>query len=177
MGTVKYPPPVQFFASIIFADSGILSRLETTLSARIGVIDEKTPFMPFSQSDYYAPEMGAGLTRRFILFGPLMGRERLAEIKRTTNEIEASHASSGRRVVNIDPGYVALEHLVLATTKGFAHRIYLGQGIFADLTLLFGNGTYYGLPWTYPDYGSKELIVLFNEWRERYKRVLRCQKA
>ena len=79
--------------------------------------------------------------------------------------------------MNIDPGYVALEHMVLATTKGYSHRVYLGQGIFADLTLIYDNGTYRSLPWTYRDYGSNELISLFNLWRERYKRLLRCRRA
>ena len=67
--------------------------------------------------------------------------------------------------------------MVLATTKGYAHRIYLGKGIFADLTLLYENGSYRALRWTYPDYGSDELIGLFNRWREHYKGMLRCQRA
>jgi len=177
MGTIKSPPPVQFFASVIFSDSGILSQAEARLSALIGAIEEKTANASFTQSDYYAPEMGTGLMRLFILFQPLLGREKLADIKRSTNEIEEILATRGRRSVNVDPGYIALEHVVLGTTKGYTHRIYLGRGIFADLTLVYENGTYRGLPWTYPDYGSNELICLLNGWRERYKRLLRCQKA
>ena len=177
MGTIKLPPPVQFFASIIFNDSGILSDVEAEVAARIGSIEERTDFMPFTQSGYYDPEMGAGLMRRFLLFSPLLERERLAEIKAATNMIEQAHSREGRRSVNIDPGYIALEQMVLGTTKGFSHRIYQGQGIFADLTLIYENGTYCGLPWTYPDYGGKELISLLNRWRERYKGRLRCQKA
>jgi Domain of unknown function (DUF4416) len=171
---MKVPPPVKFFASIIFNDSGILSEVETELARRIGPVEESTDFMPFSQSNYYAPEMGTGLMRRFLLFGPLRERERLAEIKAATNVIEQTHALKGMRSVNIDPGYIALEQMVLGTTKGFSHRIYQGQGIYADLTLIYENGTYCSLPWTYPDYGGKELISLLNGWRERYKRTLRC---
>jgi hypothetical protein len=174
MGTVKVPPPVKFFASIIFHDSGILSEVETEMAGCIGPIEESTDFMPFSQSNYYAPEMGEGLMRRFLLFGPLLERDRLAEIKAAANVIEQAHASKGKRSVNIDPGYIALEQMVLGTTKGFSHRIYQGQGIFADLTLIYENGTYRSLPWTYPDYGGKELISLLNGWREKYKRTLRC---
>jgi hypothetical protein len=174
MGTVKVPPPVKFFASIIFNDSGILSEAETEMAGCIGPIEESTDFMPFSQSNYYAPEMGAGLMRRFLLFGPLLERDRLAEIKAAANVIEQTHALEGRRSVNIDPGYIALEQMVLGTTKGFSHRIYQGQGIFADLTLIYENGTYRSLPWTYPDYGGRELISLLNGWREKYKRTLRC---
>ena len=174
MGTVKVPPPVKFFASIIFNDSGILSEVETEMAQSIGPIEGSTDSMPFSQSNYYASEMGAGLMRRFLLFGPLLARDRLADIKAATNMIEQTHASEGKRSVNIDPGYIALEQMVLGTTKGFSHRIYQGQGIYADLTLIYENGTYRSLPWTYPDYGGRELISLLNGWREKYKRTLRC---
>ena len=133
--------------------------------------------MPFTQSGYYDPEMGAGLMRRFLLFSPLFGRERLAEIKAATNTIEQAHARNGMRSVNIDPGYIALEQMVLGTTKALSHRIYQGQGIFADLTLIYENGTYRSLPWTYPDYRSEEIIALCNGWRQRYKESLRCRKA
>jgi len=177
MGTIKSPPPVQFFTSIIFRDSGILSQAEAGLSGLLGALDEKTAVVPFCQSDYYEPEMGTELMRCFLLFQPLLDRERLAEIKGATNRIEERLSTDGRRLVNIDPGYVALEHMVLATTKGYSHRLYLGQGIFADLTLIYDNGTYRPLPWTYPDYGSDELISLFNLWRERYKRLLRWRRA
>ena len=177
MGTINIPPPVQFFASVIFRDSGILSALESALSQAVAPIEEKTGVVSFSQSDYYCPEMGESLLRYFLLFTPLRGRDALAEVKIETNRIEAIHSEDGRRSVNIDPGYIALEQMVLATTKGYTHRIYLGKGIFADLTLAFENGTYHGLPWTYPDYGGQELISLLNGWRERYKRKLRCQKV
>lgn len=177
MGTVKEPLPVQFFASIIFRDSGILSDVERELTERLAPIADKTTVMPFAQSDYYCAEMGEGLSRYFILFAPLAGREGLREMKLQTNGIESSFSNDGKRSVNIDPGYIALEHVVLATTKGFSHRIYLGKGIYADLTLIFENGTYCGFRWTYPDYGSPEFILLLNSWRERYKGLLRCQKA
>lgn len=177
MGKIKSPPPVAFFSSIIFGDSGILSHIEADLSARIGAIEERTPLFPFSQSGYYTPEMGPDLMRRFVLFRPLLGRDRLADVKCMTNEIEQAHSIAGHRQANIDPGYLALEHVALGTTKGYAHRVYLGQGIFADLTLIYENGTYRSLPWTYPDYGGSELISLLNGWREHYKRMLRCQRA
>jgi hypothetical protein len=177
MGTIKTPSPVQFFASIIFNDSGILSHVMEELSRAIGPIEETTDQMAFSQSDYYAPEMGDRLMRCFVLFQPLTPREQLVEIKRVTNGIEERHGREGRRQVNIDPGYIALEHVVLATTKGYSHRVYLGRGIFADLTLMYENGTYRSLPWTYPDYAGDAITPLMNRWREHYKRMLRCQKA
>jgi hypothetical protein len=177
MGTVSAPAPVQFFVSVIFNPSGDLVAVESELSDLLGHIKEKTSAAPFTQSDYYCPEMGGGLSRYFLLFAELSARERLADLKLRTNDLESLHAGEGQRTVNIDPGYLALEHLVLATTKGYSHRIYLGKGIFADLTLLFENGSYRRLPWTYPDYGSQEVTLLLNRWREDYKRLLRCQGA
>ncbi len=177
MGTIKVPPQVQFFASIIYKPSGILSAVEAELSKAAGQVDERTEVIPFSQSDYYYPEMGDNLLRHFLLFAPLAPREHLIDLKIETNRIESLNSENGRRTVNIDPGYIALEHVVLATTKGYTHRIYLGRGIYADLTLVFENGSYRRLPWTYPDYGSDGIVSLLNGWRESYKRLLRCQRA
>lgn len=177
MGTVKAPPPVQYFAGLICNSRVSLEQVEVDLVALFGPIQERASAQPFSYSDYYEREMGKDLSRRFVLFAPLASREQLPELKLRTNEIELAHAVGGNRQVNIDPGYVALEHVVLATTKGYAHRIFLRSGIFADLTLVFENGSYRGLPWTYPDYRSPETIRLLNQWRQRYKESLRCQKA
>ncbi len=177
MGTVNRPPLVQYFAGLICNSGVSLERLQSDLVALFGPIQEQTSVQPFSYSNYYEKEMGRDLSRTFVLFAPLASREQLPELKLRTNEIELSHAVGGNRQANVDPGYIALEHVVLATTKGYAHRIYLRGGIFADLTLMFENGSYRGLPWTYPDYRSPETIHLLNQWRQRYKESLRCQKA
>jgi hypothetical protein len=177
VGTIKRPPSVLFFVSLLFNDRGPMADVEKELGEFLGPVQDRSLAKRFSQSDYYEQEMGKNLSRYFLLFGALASREQLPEVKLRTNEIEACHTWQNNRTVNIDPGYIALEHIVLATTKGYAHRIYLGNGIFADLTLMFENGTYHGLPWTYPDYRSEEIIALCNGWRQRYKESLRCQKA
>ncbi len=177
MGTLKPPPPVLFFSSIIYKDPVILKGVEEGLAGIVGPILKKTEVMPFSESNYYEAEMGAGLLRYFVLFEPLLDRDKLAAFKVASNGIEAAASSDEKRQVNVDPGYIALEHLVLGTTKGFAHRIYLGGGIFADLTLIYENGSYRPLKWTYPDYGGGRLVGLFNGWREDYKGLLRCRRA
>ncbi len=177
MGTIKEPPPVYYFASVMFRGSVSPSDVDAHLAQFLGPICDRTDFARFTYSDYYAGEMGRDLMRYFLLFEPLRGREWLAEIKVVTNDVESAFARQGRRAVNVDPGYLALEQLVLATTKGYTHRIYLGKGIYADLTLTYHDGSYRPMEWTYPDYGSKEMITLFNGWRERYKRALKCQKA
>jgi hypothetical protein len=117
--------------------------------------------------------MGWPLHRRFVSFEQLIRPLNVVEIKLTTNKIENDHLQDGKRQINIDPGYISLERLVLATGKNYAHRIYLSKGIYADLSLIFHKGSFDPLPWTYKDYASPETIALFNNVRERYKRQLR----
>ncbi len=166
-----------YFVSLIFNVQGSIATIEKELLDFLGPIGHRSETKPFLHSDYYEKEMGNALNRYFLLFGSLASREQLPEVKLGTNEIEMRHAIQGKRTVNIDPGYIAFEHVVLATTKGYAHRLYLGRGIFGDLTLMFESGTYHGLPWTYPDYRSDEITALCNEWRNQYKESLRCQKV
>ena len=173
MGDVSNPRPVQFFTSIIFKDDGYMESAEKDIRESIGSIIDKTASMPFYYTRYYEKEMGTDLSRIFLLFEPLFQREQLPGIKLKTNSMEASFSSEGKRAVNIDPGYISLENIVLATTKGYAHRVYLGSGIFADLTLIYRNSTYKTLEWTYPDYGSEDIIAIFNRWRSILKEKIR----
>jgi hypothetical protein len=177
MGTTNKPQQVKLFASILFRRNEDLLKALDMLSAQIGDIEEQTPVESFLHTNYYEKEMGRDLMRTFILFGAPIERESLPEVKLTTNQIEQSFAFGGKRTVNIDPGYVALEHVILATTKGYAHRVHLKNGIYADLTLMYRNGTYRPLEWTYPDYAEAHTISLFLQWREHYKKVLKCQKV
>ena len=77
-------------------------------------------------------------------------------------------SAEGRRRVNIDPGYLAKAHLILATGKGYTHRPYLRDGIYADLTLMYRDKTFHPLPWTYPDYAGGEVIGMLTRIREKY---------
>lgn len=106
-----------------------------------------------------------------------MDQDRLADIKHTTNAIEARFAANGRRRVNIDPGYLTMERFVLATGKNFTHRVYLEQGIYADLTLLYQHNDFTPLPWTYPDYAGSEMRHFLLMVRERYVRALEFPDA
>lgn len=173
MGTPKEPRPVRFFASVIFAGPGLPEGVTARLQDLLGPVEEATEPAPFRHTDYYCREMGEGLERFFLLFRPLKDRVVLPDVKLATNLLEEEWSRQGRRKVNIDPGYLSLEQVVLATTKGFAHRVYLGRGFFADLTLIYEGGTFRPLPWTYPDYGGGPMIALFKGWRERYKAALK----
>ena len=116
--------------------------------------------------------MGPDLLRQFVSFEPLIDPGRLAEIKRETNELERRIADDAaaleiERPVNIDPGYVTPDKLVLATTKDRAHRIYLSSGIYAEVTLVYARGAWQPLEWTYPDYRKPEYHAYFEQLRRR----------
>lgn len=173
MGTPGLPKPVRYFASIIYQAQVNIPEVEKKLISDLGDILIKTDPNPFLHTTYYEKEMGGNLLRYFILFRPLRNRDELPTIKLTTNDLEAAMSLQGRRTFNIDPGYLSLEQVILATTKGYAHRIYLNRGIYGDLTLMYANGTFGPLPWTYPDYGGNEILSMLNCWREDYKGDLR----
>ena len=111
---------------------------------------------------------GEGLVREIITFEKLISRNDIISIKAFTNKLEEVFSYEGDRTINIDPGYIAQEHVILATGKGYSHRPYLGNGVYADLTLIFINDEYTTLRWTYPDYGSEEMRRLFKNLRDQY---------
>ncbi len=175
MGKVKEPLPVKLIASVFTARMELLEEAKARLSQEFGPIDYESELLPFDHTDYYAPEFGENLKRRFIAFEELVHPGRLAEIKLLSNALEMEWTVEGKRQVNIDPGYVSHSKLVLATTKNHAHRIYLGQGIYAEVTLHFRHGTFQPWPWTYPDYASPPLIAIFNHIRGIY--VKQCRQT
>jgi len=143
-----------------------LAEAISTLSQEFGPVDLLSPTMPFTQTTYYHREMGTPLLRCFLSFAALVPRDRLADIKLFTNGVEKQSCTpTGARLLNIDPGLLSLENLVLATGKNFSHRIYLRDGIFAEVTLLFQNRAFTTLPWTYPDYASPEVMAILLRMR------------
>ena len=174
MSKPKEPDDVKLICSIFSPKRTIISKIiEKDLKERFGCIDWISPELFFDKSMYYAKEMGWPLYRRFISFKDLISPDSIVSIKLHTNDIENMYSSEGNRRVNIDPGYVSLERLVLATGKNHAHRIYLSHGIYADLTLIYKGKSFVPLEWTYPDYAETEIITFFNNIRQIYKDQLK----
>lgn len=174
MGKPKEPNPAKLFMSLIVSEKGVLSQGMEDLHLNFGEIDSISEKFPFNLTDYYTKEMGPLLFRHFITFERLISVPLLPDIKQTTNRLEEKYASpDGNRRVNIDPGYLCLEHVVLATTKGYTHRPYLRDGIYADLTLIYRKKSFWPLEWTYPDYRQDEIIGLFNQFRKKYAEDLK----
>jgi len=169
MGKPKEPKPVKLFMSLIASEDEFFHQGVKDLGLDFGEIDFTSERLPFGFTDYYAQEMGENLFRHFITFKNLISITLLPDVKHSTNRLEEKYATPvGKRRLNIDPGYICLEHVILATTKGYAHRPYLKEGIYADLTLIYRNKSFQALEWTYPDYRQEEVIGLFNLLRKRY---------
>jgi hypothetical protein len=130
-----------------------------------GTVALASPKFAFRETDYYTPTMGAELTKCFWAFEPLRNPGELARWKRQAIQWEAEYAALGRRPekrpLNLDPGYITLAKLVLASTKDHAHRIYLGQDIFAEVTLYFKDGRWQPRDWTFPDYRRADYHEFF----------------
>lgn len=174
------PRKVKLISSIFSPSHGLIDLVIQELSSIFGPVDWISELIPFDRTRYYEREMGWPLFRRFLSFEELIDPGQLPDIKLKTNELELKHSNDTKRQVNIDPGYVGLERLVLATGKNYTHRIYLAKGIYADLTLIFHKGTFVPLKWTYPDYKEERVIRWFNKIRERYRdqqRSYGCQGA
>lgn len=173
MSAPKQADDVKLLVSVFSPEERLLEEVMRELQAMCGAVDWMSPPLFFDRTRYYEKEMGWPLHRRFLSFEKLIRPESLVEIKLETNELEKRYLQEGKRRVNIDPGYIALERLVLATGKNYTHRIYLSKGIYADLTLVFHQGSFQTLAWTYRDYGDPVIIGYFNEVREHYKSQLR----
>ncbi len=165
MGQIAKQEKVKLIIGLIarqeFLDSACLRS-----SKAFGAIDYKSEILDFDSTRYYEKEMGFKLKRQFITFLKLINPKELPGIKIKTNKIETKFfTSQKKRFVNIDPGYLSLSKLVLATTKDHQHRIYLDKGIFGEVTLRYREKTFCAWPWTYADYCKVEYIRILNSIR------------
>lgn len=177
MGKIKDPIPVKLICGMISGKPELFEHAKQLLSQRYGATDYVSPILSFSQyTDYYEPEMGKDLSRQFIGFEKLIDPIDIVPIKLSTNQIELEFRSPNR-IINLDPGYISNAKLVLATTKDYQHRLYLGQGIYAEVTLRFRQGKFESFEWTYPDYQTPEYLTIFNQIRSVYNEQIKISKS
>jgi uncharacterized protein DUF4416 len=173
MGTAKSPAPVKLIAGLLAASDELLAEASAALIQRFGPLDASTEPAAWEVSAYYRRELGATIRRQFVSLERLVAAVELADIKHATNDLENRWRSAAGRQVNIDPGYVATTKLILASTKDAAHRVYLGRGIYAEVTLSFSNGSFRAIASTYPDYATAQACAFFNGVRATYLKQLR----
>ncbi len=168
MSIPQEPKPAKLVIGFFLNQKHLLEELATQLASQFGAIDIISTWMPFEYTSYYEKEMGAALFRRVFAFQKLIQQYDLPKIKLATNQIEQKYSQNGERSVNIDPGYLLLERFVLASGKNYSHRIYLTDGIYADLTLVYHGGSFQELPWTYPDYADRPMLTILERVRAKY---------
>jgi len=177
VGRIETPEPVQLLAGLLAADREWLERGEAAVRGLFGEWEAASRVRPFVWSSYYRRELGEEPLRRYLVFRRLIDPGELAELKVRSNELEATLSEGGERKVNIDPGYLDLSRLVLASTKDASWRIYIGGGIRAEVTLRFVAGGFKPWEWTYPDYRDPETLEFFDRSREEFRLRRNREKA
>jgi len=152
------PKPVKLICGMISYDKSLFDDAQISLQEAFGTCDIISDIFDFDFTHYYDGEMGSPLWRRFVAFEHLADPGRLAWAKRFSNELEARFAALGggsqARPINLDMGYVEQSKLVLASMKNFSHRIYLADGVYAEVTLAYHKAGWQSYEWTFPDYAS-----------------------
>ena len=166
----------KLIAALMSSELDLFQEVEQQLVQIFGPCDLTAELYSFDAfSAYYEREMGVGLQKKFISFSDMIQVETLPDIKHQTNAIEAQYAVNEQRRINIDPGYVTHAQMVLATTKPYSHRIYLRNGIHAELTYLCKGKNFYPMEWTYPDYREPFAVRFFEQVRALYLQQMRAR--
>lgn len=172
MGKPKRPKRVKLIIAMLARNKKLFDSIEEFFIKDFGEIDYRSPVLLFTHTAYYRKEMGHPLKRRFLSFKKLILPETISKIKTITNSLEGRFATqkggSLKRQINIDPGYLSDSKLILVTAKDYSHRIYLKNGIYAEVTLAWKRGTFQPFEWTYPDYKTREYIDILNSIRKMY---------
>lgn len=163
----------KLFLGVLASSEEALDEARRRAEAAYGDIDLQSAVFPFRYTTYYNEEMGEGILRQFISFHNLIDPGELRAIKRGTIAMERAMSVGGKRRANLDPGYLNLSTVVLATTKDASHRVYLGEGIYAEATLFFRKGEFRAFAWTYRDYREEESVRFLGEVRRRFKEQMR----
>ncbi|HMK61789.1 MAG TPA: DUF4416 family protein [Dissulfurispiraceae bacterium] len=168
MGRIRTPEKTLLFAGVLFKDNQYYLKAYDNLRQSFGEVIMETAPLRWEYSDHYRQEMGGPLYRRFLFFKELFDPEKLAEAKLITNKIECSMSIDDRRCANLDPGYLTLAKIVLASTKDYSHRIYIRDGIHAEVTLIYSKDAKEYVPNinTYNDYKDERHKKIFMIGRE-----------
>ncbi len=161
------PKPIKIFCGLIGSPEAI-ERVKHRLIGTFGEIDCESKLLKFDFTRYYHAEMGENLWRKWISFRPLRERGYLSLAKFLCVRIEKELSDGEKRRINIDPGYLDDAQVVLATTKNYSHRLYIGMGYYAEVTLIYRGGSFHVQEWTYPDYRIDEAISFFSSARNAY---------
>lgn len=169
MARVQKPPPGRLIISVIYSSMDALADALNVLERKFGRVQFETPEIPCAETSLYGEEMGGELLRRFFSFDKMVARDGLPSIKGLCHKIEPQFADRVDdylfRTVNLDPGILTPANLVMASHREYNHRVYLNNGVFAELALVYSRGRFVRLPWTCPDFYGAEAIEFFGRVR------------
>lgn len=170
MGAISQPNRVLPLIAVFSQYPEAIQWAEETIARNWGPLYKKSIAFDFDNTNYYDPTMGPGLKKQFFTLTELMDPGTLIDWKVQSNAWEEEYAALANkpepRPLNIDPGYIDLGKLVLASTKDYCHRLYLGKGIYAEITLQFRNGVWQSHQWTFPDYQRADYQLFFTDVRQ-----------
>ncbi|MDR2169174.1 MAG: DUF4416 family protein [Planctomycetaceae bacterium] len=181
MGEIKKIQPVFFIVAVFSSIDTAFDWAQKKIESQFGKIIIKSELFNFDDfTNYYAPSMGQNLKKQLWGLQNLIDPSKLAEIKLQTNNWENEYANENKsiqRPLNLDPGYVDLGKLILASTKDHAHRIYLSNGIFAETTLIYRQKKWESLAWSYPDYQNETCVKFLSQCRDALKSIRENQPS
>ena len=178
MREIRSPLPVKLFVGMLTPEPALFDKCEEILCNEYGPIDYRSEIVPWTGSDFYQEEMGTAILRKFIFFEQLIDPGVLGALKVHTCTIEKNLAlgteNRVKRRINLDPGYVTEAKVVLATTKDYSHRLYIGNGIYAEVTLRYGNKdrSFTPFEYTYLDYCTITYRTMFSHARDLLRTAL-----
>jgi len=179
MWKLKDPKPVKLIVGILAANYHCLHTAADVLSDKLGKVDFTSEVWPFDKTDYYREQTGPRILRQFVSIKRLIDPGKLAKVKHQTNKLEQKLAAKLglplTRPVNLDPGIIEPSKLVLATTKNYSHRIYIGKKMYAEVTLIFDKGRWQPQAYTYPDYRQQCYFDFFEIVRTRLLEQLKSK--
>lgn len=178
MGEIHLPERVILIIAVTSRHVAALEWARAQCISEFGAVSHVSEAFHFTETNYYAATMGGGLKKQFLALEHLVDPAELPAIKCRTNEWESKKAAEGRysepRPLNLDPGYITPAKLVLASTKDHAHRIYLRDGIYAEITLSWRQRKWQPMEWTYPDFRRDDYQHFFTRCRDW---LLNCSAA
>ncbi len=162
---------VKYFCGLIYRQDPDAEKALHLLAEIMSDIDYRSAVIPFTMTDYYREEMGEPLSRLFVSFKRLLDPQKLPEIKIAAMHLEEQLAMTGKRTVNLDPGYISDANVIIATAKNHYHRVPLASGVYAHMEYVLKDGRIQFLPWTYPDFRTDAYLDFFLGLRERFKQA------
>lgn len=170
---IKEPAKVKLVLGILASNMDVLNSAHRIISGEFGFIDNQSSVFPFTFTHYYNDEMGENIQRQFVSFEKHISPEELCRIKLRTIQLENSQRDDGKRIMNLDPGYLTLHSLILASTKEACYRVYLGDGIFAQPMLQYKKSAFIPFEFTYPDYSDERTLTFFSNVRKIYSEQIK----